>query len=85
MRESTMPRSALAEPLRYAQSARLGRVPMGCGPAYAAVTPPGGNLDPAWHFRGLLRPCFARLLTSFVGQPDACGAGAFPLGEAVAA
>ena len=50
MRKSTMPRSALAEPLRYAQSARLGRVPMGCGPAYAAVTPPGGNLDPARHF-----------------------------------
>ncbi len=38
MRKSTMPRSALAEPLRYAQSARLGRVPMGCGPAYAAGT-----------------------------------------------
>ena len=24
---------------------------------------------------GLLRPCFARLLASLVGQPDACGAG----------
>ena len=44
-----MPCSALAEPLRYAQSAWLGRVPMGCGPAYAAVTPPGGNLNAARH------------------------------------
>ena len=43
MRKSTIPRSALAEPLRYAQSARLGRVPMGCGPAYAALTPLGGG------------------------------------------
>ena len=28
MRKSTIPRSALAEPLRCAQSARFGRVPM---------------------------------------------------------
>ena len=26
--------------------------------------------------RGLLRPCFARLLALLVGQPDAFGAGA---------
>ena len=49
MRKSTIPRSALAEPLRYAQSAWLGRVPMGCGPAYAAVTPLDGNRGPARH------------------------------------
>ena len=49
MRKSTIPRSALAEPLRCAQSARFGRVPMGCGPAYAAVTPLGGDRCPARH------------------------------------
>ena len=83
MRKSTMPRSALAESLRYAQSARLGRVPMGCGPAYAAVTPPGGNRDPARHFRGPLRPLRGSRFA--LTQPDAFGAGAFPLREAVAA
>ena len=31
--------------------------------------------------RGLLRPCFARLLALLVGQPDAFGAGASPLGQ----
>ena len=28
--------------------------------------------------RILLRPCFARLLATLVGRPDACGAGASP-------
>ena len=31
--------------------------------------------------RGLLRPCFARLLALLVGQPDAFGTGASPLGH----
>ena len=31
--------------------------------------------------RGLLRPCFARLLALLVGQPDAFGTGASPLGQ----
>ena len=29
--------------------------------------------------RGLLRPCFARLLALLVGQPDRSATGAFPL------
>ena len=57
---------------------------MGCDPAYAAVTPPGGNLDPARHFRGALR--LLRSSRFALTQPDAfVGAGAFPLREAVAA
>ena len=31
--------------------------------------------------RDLLRPCFARLLALLVGQPDAFGTGASPLGQ----
>ncbi len=44
-----------------------------------------GDDEPQTHAdgpsRGLLRPCFARLLALLVGQPDAFGAGASPLGQ----
>ena len=40
---------------------------------------PCGPYGRSFHSRRiLLRPCFARLLATLVGRPDACGAGASP-------